>query len=470
MRGQLADLSICLRPYGFLGLPGIEDDVLHGLCVSPEPGAFARFNVTCVQEVRSELYYRSGGWRSLLGMEGAAYHAIRPHLSFTGDKLTPVWVNEAGRATVAWHQGQDRRTLLVGLDVVEEIIRHRQGDPAQVVNSAVKSRFGFDFERPNYLFEEQLLPGYRSIPWADHLGFFLVEALSRASGVPLLEPLPGGSRGAVILTGDDDQTYLEKYGEQQGMIGGLPITYFLSTETRHTRDTLAGLASNVELGVHPDALASPESYNDTCAAEVEYVRALSGRPVRAVRNHGYLNDGYLGHLKAWEDNQLRLDLNYPGVDGTALNGSFLPSPVRRPDGTWSRHHSLLTLFGDGMVYALKMSERQAVGRIRRLAKQIAASNPGVVVFNLHPQNVAQTRGLHREVVALARRPAWGALGLEQYLDWLDTLEGLGIEALDGSYVLTSPKPVKDLVLRWPVRDGWRRTELDPWCHGMEVRP
>ena len=51
------------------------------------------------------------------------------------------------------------------------------------------------------------------------------------------------------------------------------------------------------------------------------------------------------------------------LDGTALTGSFLPFRVRRPDGTWSGHLSLVTAFGDGMRYIGKLTEQQAIKRI-----------------------------------------------------------------------------------------------------------
>jgi hypothetical protein len=181
-----------------------------------------------------------------------------------------------------------------------------------------------------------------------------------------------------------------------------------------------------------------------------------------------LNRGYLGHLNAWEENGLKLDVNYPGVDGTALNGSFLPMKVRRPDGTWSDHYSLLTAFGDGMVFALKMSQRQAARKIRRVAKQIEKNGPGVLVFNFHPQNIDHTRRLHQEVVSLARRPGWIAIGMESYLDWIETLDSLRIDYSRNRIVLTSPKEVRGLVLKCPVPGGWKRIEIEPWSGRKEV--
>ena len=97
------------------------------------------------------------------------------------------------------------------------------------------------------------------------LGFLIAEQLARLNGLPLIEPLPYGLKGLIILTGDDDQAYLEKYDKQLKLIHGIPITYFLHPLTRHTAETLAKLPSSVEIGVHPDALETPEQYGSLCA-------------------------------------------------------------------------------------------------------------------------------------------------------------------------------------------------------------
>lgn len=417
-----------------------------------------------------KLYYARRRQFRLFPSRTIAYHALLPHTTFSGDGVTPVWVNDAGRAVIAWYQGQNGKALLIGLDVEEEIIRHRQGDPVRVEEAGSKGGFGFDHERPNYLFLDQIVPQYRTQPWADNLGFVLAEHLSQLTGHPLLEPLPTGSKGLLLLTGDDDQAWLEKYQDQLKVVGDVPITYFLHHKTRHTSETVAKLPSTVEFGVHPDALDDPDAYDRLCAEQVKQLRDLTNQPMRAVRNHGFLNRGYLGHLQAWEQNDLCLDVNYPGVDGTALNGSFLPMRVRRPDRSWSDHYSLLTLFGDGMIYALQLSQRQAVRKIRQLAAQIEGSYPGVIVFNFHPQNIDDTRRLHEEVVRLARRPGWIAMGVESYLRWLEILHDLHIERVSKNGVrVTSSKPVGGLVLRFPENGRWRRKAVEPWAGTVEVQ-
>jgi hypothetical protein len=379
-------------------------------------------------------------------------------------------VNAAGEAVVVWHGHGAARRLAVGLDIVEEVVRYRQGDPGRVNSARVKSAFGFEFERANYLFDEQLSSRYPTTPWTDNLGFILAAAWSRESGYPLIEPLPGGARAAVALTGDDDQAYLDKYDEQLSVVpDGVPVTYFLHPLTRHRRDTIAALPTNVEIGVHPDALDRPHEYESLCIEQTTAIESLTGRKVRVVRNHGYLNRSYLGHLPTWEAAGLVLDTNYSAADGTSLTASFLPMRCRRPDGAWSGHWSLLTAFGDGMIFALRMSERAAVKRVRRIAHQVEHGGPGVLVFNLHPQNIDSSRRLHTTVVELASRPGWSALGLDSYLRWLEAVEGISMERRDETLVVRSAQQVHGVVLKIPDRYGWIRRALEPWSGDVEIQ-
>src|SRR5262249_37181411 len=160
------------------------------------------------------------------------------------------------------------------------------------------------------------------------------------------------------------------------LVADLPFTYFLHPLTKHNGDTLQALGLTVDLGLHPDALDRPEEYDTRCAEQVAWMEAMTRRKVRLVRNHNYLGRGYLGHLGAWEREGLALDVNFSAIDGTALTGSFLPMRLRGVAGAWSEHRSLLTQFGDGMIFALGMTDRKAARRVRHLARQIESTFPG----------------------------------------------------------------------------------------------
>jgi hypothetical protein len=444
------DLDIILKFYGLIDYPKHEVSVIFVSENTNLPDDVSKKN-----NQENTLFYRAKANKSFFKLPEPIYQSLLTHISFSGGKIKPILVDKLGYTVIGWYQSDQEKMLLIGLDVVEEIIRYRQGDPSQVEKIQSKGGFGFGHERANYLFEDQIHSQYKTQPWADNLGFLLAETLAKMTGYPLIEPLPNGAKGAVILTGDDDQAYLEKYTEQLTAIGNFPITYLLVPQTRHTSETLAKLPDNVELGLHPDALERPDEYDSLCNEQSSYIRQISGKPIRTVRNHGYLSQGYLGHLNAWENNELSLDVNYSLADGTALNGSFLPMQVRRLDGTWSNHYSLLTAFGDGMIYALKMTQQQAIKKIRQLTKQIENNHPGVLVFNFHPQNISDTYQLHQEVLKINRRPGWISLGLESYLNWLEIKDKIELKKVNNQWTLTCPETVRGLVIRFPTDKGWK---------------
>ncbi|KWT91560.1 hypothetical protein [Candidatus Magnetominusculus xianensis] len=448
----VSDLLVILRTYGFINA-GIVTEILDGeVVISAKMESFEQFDLKTYRENGKILYYfRKGGLISFFRRR-PVYHALLPHITFTGKCLNPLWVNNEGRSVIAWYMDGKKKKLLVGLDVVEEIIRHRQGNPYSIRQTDTNNPDGIDIERPYYLFNEQLVQGFYMERWADNLGVFISEEFSRISNCPLVEPLPDGAKGLLCLTGDDDQAELKKYEKQLKIIKGMPITYMLLPGTRHTSETISKMSPNVEFGLHPDALENPKNYDNICKEQAEYIRKLTMKPIRTVRNHCVLNNGYLGHLKAWEENGLKLDVNYPGGDGKMLNASLMPMKVRNLDGTWSDHYSLLSLFGDGMKYAFNLRIGTIIKKIREAVSKVENNFPGVLVFNFHPQNIDGTKRLHREVLSISKRNGWLAFGLESYLQWLDALEGLEMTK-EGSF---TAHEIKGCVLRYPCERGWRR--------------
>lgn len=345
---------------------------------------------------------------------------------------SPVVLDQHGQAIWLWLPLGAGGILFIGSDLGNDLIRYRQGDQSRAEERPTETLWGIPGERPNYLFDEQLVgqqPADRHADcWSMALASYLAERLAR----PLNHILPNGAAGAVVITGDDDQAYLEKYDEQLKLLGDTPITYFLHPLTRHTQKSMRAMRKRnpgVDFGIHPDAIEAPERYGELFDEQVAWYRKLTRGTPTSLRNHGFLNDGYWGHLEAWLKHGVRISSNLPGFDGRVLNGSLLPARMAWR-GTLTPHWSVLTVIGDGVRFASGMSDEDAAERVRCVADSIRHSGiPGVMVLNLHPQNVSETRAMHhaaREII----RSGFVAWNLRQCWEWFAKMDQGSTPALE----------------------------------------
>ena len=340
-----------------------------------------------------------------------AKHPVRDQMrplhcfaSYACERANTLVRDAAGSSVWIEYPSGDGIIIVIGTDLAGDLVRYRQGDQRAVEHRELAPVWGYAGERPNYLFSDQLEGVDPSKRHADWMMAALRDALCNFRPSLVGEILPEGVAGAIVLTGDDDQAELGTYAEQLNHLDGVPITYFLHPKTRHDSASLQRLRESyrVDLALHPDALDEPARYTQLLHEQVRWYSALVGEQPSAVRNHGYLNDGYWGHLAAWEAEGLRWSMNLPGVDGRILNGSLLPARVATPH-VLTHHWSMLTMYGDGMHFALGMSDECAATRIHSGATELKASGvPGVMVANFHPQNIGQTHAMHAAMKELVR--------------------------------------------------------------------
>lgn len=338
---------------------------------------------------------------------------------FEDSRLHPIVVTSTGQSVWGWLPFGKGGYFLIGTNLADDTIRFRQGDPAQATQRPKDALWGIAGERPNYLFESQISDLAHSARPVDEWYELLAGVLADLVGYGRCSILPNGAAGAVVVTGDDDQAQLEKYAEQLKLIGNTPITYFLHPLTRHTPDTLDRMTRKhgVDLGVHPDALEAPQQYADLLHQQCAWFQGLTKQRAVSVRNHGYLNDGYWGHLNPWLDEKIQISTNLPGFDGRALNGSLLPARVYA-SGVLTGHWSVATAIGDGVRYINGgRSDIESANCIFDLADAIRHSGiPGVMVLNLHPQNVSDTRAMHLAALEVIRS-GFVAWNMQDCLDW-----------------------------------------------------
>lgn len=391
------------------------------IAILPESTFLASFGVTEVTVEQPPIRLRYRNCSSPKRSELKSLHYAIGYSQAIGE---PIIVTTNGLPVWLWVQVEAGGIVIIGTDLAGDLVRYRQGDPAQADTRPSDILWGIAGERPNYLFQSQLSAEDRFCRHADWWAMTLAETVAEKSKIPLNEMLPGGAQGAIVITGDDDQAYLEKYDEQLALLDKTPITYLLHPMTRHTSKSLRAMQkrnSGVDFGIHPDALDAPNSYRELFDEQVAWYRKLTGTTPRSLRNHGFLNDGYWGHLDCWLKHGVDLSSNLPGFDGTVLNGSLLPARV-----VWNEkltpHWSILTIIGDGIRFAADMSDEDAADRVRAVANDIRECGvPGVMVLNLHPQNVTETRSMHLAAMEVIRS-GFVAWNLRQCSEWFSKFD------------------------------------------------
>ena len=384
-------------------LPSVEFAVDFGVTIEPKTVESA--------QVLHAKFAGAKPWKRL--------RTLHSYMRFKASSATPIVLDSEGR--MVWFQqapGGSASIVFVGTDMASDLLRYRQGDPLAAKNRPTDAKWGIAGERPNYLFDAQLTgedPGERPVDWWCET---LADALVRFCDLDRLPILPNGAPGAIVVTGDDDQAPLARYAQQRTVLGQLPISYFLHPLTKHTTRSLSKLKSlhRVELGLHPDALDQPDRYPELFAEQFAWFSKLTGSRARLVRNHGFLNDGYWEHAKAWNTHGVEGSSNLPGFDGRILNGSLLPARLML-EGELTDHWSMLTAIGDGIVFVNGWDDRQSADCIHRLADRIHESGiPGIIVLNLHPENVEKTQGMHEAAKSIVES-GFVSWTLGECFDW-----------------------------------------------------
>jgi hypothetical protein len=98
------------------------------------------------------------------------------------------------------------------------------------------------------------------------------------------------------------------------------------------------------------------------------------------------------------------------------------------DGTLTEHWSVLTAIGDGVVFALRFTTEQSAACIHGMADKIRSSGvPGLIVLNLHPDNIESTVAMHHAALEVASN-GFLPWSMRDCLEWCESIEGRAGEA------------------------------------------
>lgn len=331
--------------------------------------------------------------------------SLSPAQSYHVGEWHPVLATSSGEAVwLARRESPSHSTVVLGTAITDDLELFRQGDPQQPSRVVDRSAWGFPYERPNYLFNTVIEAGQRNDRQVDFIIKVLALEISELLDETCSPILPGNAPGALVVTGDDDQAEVAMYETQLKLLSQVPITYFLHPLTRLDRSTIQRFKTShgrLEFALHPDALDAPHNYPLLLSQQSAWFTELIGEQPKYLRNHGYLNQGYWGHLTAWQESGFVASSNIPGLDGEIVTNSLLPMRLS-VGGQLTDHWSIITLFGDGMVSALGMSDDSSANLFLSTCDDLRSSGvPGVIVINVHPQNVNLNRKLHSAILEIS---------------------------------------------------------------------
>lgn len=422
--GQLLDsreLLVASNPTTAQKMLNAAQDGSVVLTVKPSPEVLQGLDVAFLADIHGRWVGRYAGApaSSFRRLEG-----FGPAHTYASDTSEPVVVSQSGQSLWVWRAIGKGGVLIIGSDLVADIVRFRQGDPSRRPSGNELAKWGYAGERADYLYAADSEGRDKRDRPADWPLAAIAHLVRTRTGKKTSPALPNGAHCAIILTGDTDGATAEHYSQQRCLLRDLPITYFLRTACAAGYATLQELErdNRTDLQLHPDALDSPDQYALKLADQTEWFRRQIGRRPSSVRNHGYLNDGYWRHAEHWIGQGQTWSANLPGVDGLVLNGSLLPARLML-GGKLTPHWSISTPYGDGMVFALGMTAQAAADQIQHHVESVPQSGvPGLVTINLHPANVAHTAPLHDVLHKLAAQGVlvWSMADCARWFEQLDT--------------------------------------------------
>jgi len=378
-------------------------DVLHaheeGILKPPKkfwfmkgsPKAISRFGA---RRIGAGLVFSGNGTRPLLINTRGEYEAVAQHFS---------------KGTIYW----------VGSNVADEIIRFRQGDPS-LPRPDIEYQLHKICERPQYRFECILERERAHLPEADLWGWWFAQCVWKLAGrPPRFWPLPAAERSVVLFTGDEDECDPELVERQVALFGeqNIPFTLFATMRSQLDEAAIKRFsAERVKYELHPVVDSDPDNYEPIFAQQMQWFEKRFGTSARAVRNHMHLHKGYIDYSEVWERYGIVMDFNYPGSDGTVLNGSLLPMQYRSVDGRWLTTYAQITLFADSLFAKLTASEARA-----RVKKTFAIMNdglPGAVVFNFHPFNIEISAPFLQSIMKWILQKACSSLDVSAWMHFV----------------------------------------------------
>ena len=321
--------------------------------LGPNPAAEALMGLTRSGEMALEgcRLHASGQELALGRLRVPVPHSGRFIAYHPGDAevLATLHCGAESHPAILRRRKEGATRTLFSFNLLEELLRWRQGDPAQagIENDQIHGL------RPTDLFTGSFTEEDLAVPFADLVMQSLIEIIEAGSPALRLWHHPGSAGSTLIVTADQDFCAAEVLETMMAMLrqADARATFFLTSGslknqpgpiTSPSRELAARARSwGMDLGIHPDL--GPEdrvSARDQVGAHANAVRDFYGLPsLTASRFHLVAWRGFTTSVDWVADAGIRYELSYLTVLTRRvptvgyMTGSSLPLRYHRADGT-----------------------------------------------------------------------------------------------------------------------------------------
>jgi hypothetical protein len=382
-------------------------------------------------------------------------------LVFRGNGIRPLLINNRGEHEAIAQQFGRGTIFWVGPNVVEEIVRYRQGDPAVPAPQIPYDLVECTCERPMYRYEPVISERRALLPEADIWGWLLVHWIWKLMVGPqiLVWPLPHAQYIVSLLTADGDEASKEQVAEMSSLLSraNVPWTLFATPNTAKNESWAPReLNEYNDFAIHPVLYDNdPDNYESTLREQLQWFVEKFGCRPSAVRNHMFFQKGYLDLHEIWEKESIPVNFNLPWcinignrIMPAVLGGTFHPFHYRRSNSSWMQHMGIVSPYGDGILFMLE--KKHAWKHARRLAKYLIRTMldyfPGVLVTNFHPYNIEKNINLIEYYINAIKKNGAKSINVSQWLDFVLARNRVSLTVEKGNLTIHIPSLLEGLTL------------------------
>lgn len=388
-------------------------------------------------------------------------------LAFEGKGIRPLLINGKGQceaAAVTYGRGI---IYWIGINIVDEIVRYRQGGADTQLPDIPYDVQKCTCERP-WCYYSSVIAGKRAmLPEADIWGWLLASWVWDLMGdiKALVWPLPNAAKILSLFTADGDEASKEQFIKLSMHLKdrNIPCLHFMAQNTAKDEAWEPyELASGEEFAIHPVVYSNDAGdYEKAFKEQVQWFAKRFSHPPIAVRNHMFFKRGYLDLEEIWERESYIMNFNIPGlvdkknrsggicdedVAPAVLNGSFQPFPYRRKDGSWMKHMGILTAYGDHNFLLYENGQSAARRWLRHLIAIMTEHFPGVFVAYFHPYNIEKNIAeIDRCIQALKERGS-AFVRMSDWLTFMTARNSVSLSIEGGDLTVNAPVGAEGITL------------------------